>query len=47
MSTTLDWISGGQRQSHTVTKLPEEDDETFFDRAHEEFLEQLAALPPD
>lgn len=47
MTTRLDWISGGVRKHHVVTKQPGESVSEFFARANDEFEAQLLEFPED
>ena len=47
MTTKYEWISGGVRKEHVVTKQPGETVEEYLDRAESEFIEKLAEFPPD
>ena len=47
MKLTLEWISGGVRKEHVVTKQPGESFTEFYDRALVEFEEQLDEFPED
>lgn len=47
MTQKLEWMSGGIRREHTVTKQTGESVSEFFARATAEFEAQLAEYPPD
>lgn len=47
MTLKLEWISGGVRQSHTVTKTGTETFDDFYERAKAEFDAALIQHPRD
>lgn len=47
MTQTLEWISGGNRKEHVVTKQVGESVSELFARAQSEFEAALAEYPPD
>jgi hypothetical protein len=47
MTLTLEWISGGNRKEHVVTKQVGESFTAFYERAQGEFEAAQTEFPPD